>query len=395
MKKLIIFILITAICCSYVLGCKPKTNSEGNSTSESESLTESEKESVSESEKDSVSESQSESEEENTPTVSTVPEEVTDKKIISQLLAYDFNFFDPAPGSNVSVGYIVDNSLGYLSKFDTFLTEYLPIYEDYYFVYLKESLISSYATYLKENEEILKSNSSNVTWGNVEDENIINGKYLLAHRVLKGSNEDVKVYKCNDLQKISLKKDGYQMVFCSKIKPAIIKKNLSTKEALNNKIYIYEMTKLNYLAQENKFEFLSNKFFGTSISTSFVGEQLELLLTEYGKAECYYLGTESAYNGDRIIPTVKVAEVDGKKCVKLPRYYCRYNEEKGLSEWIDVLDEKIDLYEIYFIPHMNLAMFTPHKEKLRDAYICDVEGSESNSCRRGLYDFDKVCEIIR
>ena len=290
MKRLILLVLITVICCSCVFGCTTVTGNEGNSTSESESLTESEKESVSESEKDSisenenltesekestsesekdsVSESQPESEEENTPTVSTEPEEVTDKKIISQLLAYDFNFFDPAPGSNVSVGYIVDNSLGYLSKFDTFLTEYLPIYEDYYFIYLKESLISSYVTYLKENEEILKSNSSNVTWGNIEDENIVNGKYLLAHRVLKGNNEDVKVYKCNDLQKMALKKDGYQMVFCSKIKPAIIKKNLSTKEALNNKIYIYEMTKLNKLRYYDKFTCAKEKKM-KSIITSF------------------------------------------------------------------------------------------------------------------------------
>ena len=119
-------------------------------------------------------------------------------------------------------------------------------------------------------------------------------------------------------------------------------------------------------------------------------------MTEYGKAECYYLGTESAYNGDRIIPTVKVAEVDGKKCVKLPRYYYyRYGKEPDSFEWVDVLDEKVDLYKICYITYENLAMFTPHKGKLRDAYICDLPEEDNTSYRWGLYDFEKICEIIR
>ena len=100
------------VCCSCVFGCTTVTNKEGNSTE---------------------------------------PEEVTEEKIISQLLAYDFNFGDQKPGSDVSVGWLVDNSTSPYDEFDTFLTEYLPEYEDYYFVCLKESLISSYATYLKEN----------------------------------------------------------------------------------------------------------------------------------------------------------------------------------------------------------------------------------------------------
>ena len=168
MKRLILLVLIMVVCCSCVFGCTTVTGNVGNSTSESESLTESEKESVSESEKDSisenesltesekestsesekdsVSESQPESEEENTPTVSTEPEEVTDEKIIERLVSYDFDIRLPADGSHRSIRHLWDGtspdimyegSFNEKDGYDTFLVEYQPESDDYYFIYLK------------------------------------------------------------------------------------------------------------------------------------------------------------------------------------------------------------------------------------------------------------------
>ena len=88
----------------------------------------------------------------NTSSIDTTkPVEVTEAKLINDFVSYDFAYSIFAPGKTANIKELWNNAVDFygVDAFDTFLIDYLPEGDDYYFVYLKKDLINSYIKYLK------------------------------------------------------------------------------------------------------------------------------------------------------------------------------------------------------------------------------------------------------
>ena len=406
MKRLILLVLIMVVCCSCVFGCTTVTGNEGNSTSESESLTESENESVSE--KESVldsenlteSEQTSESEKESAPTI--FPEEVTDVKTVERLIGIDLTY-EYIPTLLTTSVRMIDMWDGNGKKnIDTFLVEYLQTTQNYYFIYLRKNLINDYAKYMEEyekkkQEEYAKDYYNVYQFEKFDNQNVIDGKYLFAHIQANGSLNDIKVFKCDNLDTISFTYDDYQLVLCERVKPAIVKQNLSTKRRLNSPFTIYKRQTLIYDEMANQLEendldwdnIVSRK---AGVSFDYVGQMIETYGVEYEKIKyCYYhiLGRETL--GGQSSPKVEVVNDENQKYVILPRYVANGYDDNGLRVWVDFLDEEYDFNKLFFVD-----VFGKYRSEFKNAFVKICENSDETKIKiYGFYDYDKVIEIIK
>ena len=71
--------------------------------------------------------------------------------------------------------------------------------------------------------------------------------------------------------------------------------------------------------------------------------------------------------------------------------------EINSNVWIDLLDEKVDYTYFKFAPYFELNVFSSDIETFKNAFMCittdEVEFEYPNTIY-GLYDFEKICEII-
>ena len=329
----------------------------------------------------------------NTSSIDTTkPVEVTEAKLIKDFVSYDFAYSIIAPGKTANIKELWNNAVDFygVDAFDTFLIDYLPEGDDYYFIYLKKDLINSYIKYLKEYVQTKEGQKYRGNFYELDNPYIMDGKYLFAHKILEGSYEDVKVYKCNNLEKVSIIDDGYQMVFCGKTKSAIIKANISRKEEINRDITIYRREIIVYSEKEKGFEVIEE--YRKDTLHFYEGERLVLCRKGIENLDCLY---GPKYNdckewgsfGDYTLPKANVTVVDGKKYVPLPRYYPTYVEEFQTNVLVDLLDMNFNfLYKKRSNPYVD------NKEEFIDACV-SIDSNVAGTIYY-LFDFDKVCEII-
>ena len=163
----------------------------------------------------------------------------------------------------------------------------------------------------------------------------------------------------------------------------------SKKEEINNNVNIYRSQELTYIKEGNKFETYFSKVFKND-DYFYVGEKLVLAKEEYGAVEYLYAPNED-FSKSYYLPTLDVLVIDGKKYVELTRYYRVTIKEVGWNAWVDLLDENVDFYYSSGLNFKNI--YGCYKSEFKEAFVKISDCGEYSIM--ALYDFDKVCEIIR
>ena len=346
------------------------------------------------------------------------PVEVTDEKLVQEVTSSDFNYviknFNPVDYSFLWEGrsYTKEYSLRsngsqYNKKeIDTYLLEYLPVTNDYYFVYLKTEMIRKCMDYM---EEYLKSYDSSdyyePEFSRFSNQDVIDGKYLYAYNQMN-LTDGLKVYKCDNLETVKFSLNEYQMVYCARTKPMIIKSNLSTKVDVNKQLTIYKREVLSFEKEKCVvgYEYIDDtkteKEYA-NLDFDYVGEMIECYEVSTTNKDCLYypvLGSFEYYNNCYdLMPKIKVIVEDGKKYLDLPRY---------TSMMTNRTDSTVDLimagplYEEDYKSFMITNYFGPYRDEFSNAYVKGYKRDYRDengylveeNCY--LYDYEKVVEII-
>ena len=312
--------------------------------------------------------------------------EIKDEIILKELSDYNFSYSYETPGTELSYnhmwdGYDLNNKFGPSFKKEerlySFLTEYHQKEEGYYLLYLKKDALESSLDYMKEYEIYEYDYDPNYHFTKYDEETVIDGKYLFGHQKLntKEKNsvqEDIKLYKANDLNDIPLKVGDYQLVLCAQNKKAIIKENFSTSSSINKEISLFKRIPISLKDGEAKNYVLNLDRIEPSVSIlfDFVGKTCEVFPLDYEKMTYSYypvLGMNNFMN----IKTVRssIINKDNKDYFLLPRY--EGNE--------DLLDPSTDF-------STSQDVFGDHKNAFLKAYAMsgDVIGESEEA---GLYDY--------
>ncbi len=175
-------------------------------------------------------------------------EQIDDKEIIKKLIGIQLDYSIGGYGFNIDYTYLwdgIDSSIkdgllkGEISKDNygrgyTYLTEYLEKSNDYYLIYVKKSYITENKDKLDEGEKYNRDFYEACLFSDPNEINKIDGKHLYCFRKVDYTEEDVKVFKTNNLEEIKLYLDNYQLVLCAESKEILVKENVSTGEKLEN-----------------------------------------------------------------------------------------------------------------------------------------------------------------
>lgn len=248
----------------------------------------------------------------------------------------------------------------------TYLLNYREKKNDFYFVYVKENCLSSLREYAS---TYLDSESRSYKYNNVQfnmDENIVDGKYVLAAQKLE--NDCMMVVQSNDIESQKFKRDGYQLALCLEGTSVTIEQNASVKKSINKNVTMFEKIELIWDEESGlKREEEPN--------ASYVGEKLEVYPTGFENMDCLYSPVMGFAN--TIYCQTVTAEIHSEG-VLLPR----------LMGGIDLLsdDSKLNKYE---------DVYCDYKNEFLDAFLGYAEEYSSGNNKYAYFDTQKVLNILK
>ena len=325
--------------------------------------------------------------------------EILDDTIKNGLFNYEFGYEFYTPGGQLSYNFLwdgYDENNKYGPKFSketrlyTYLTEYKEVEEQFYLIYIEKSEIYSHLDWFIKYEMSNAPDHQNYHFTSHELEKIIDGKYLFSYRQFNEKISDkLKFYTVSDLDEIKFEIDGYQLVFCSIGKNAIIKENLSTTEKLDKNIKIFKRYTIQFENnnsaptyyvfdnfEANNENIVTNRF-------DYVGEVIEVFFQSYEDMLC----CNSPVFGMKECPWINCIRVNvvyhnNQKCVLLPRYIVLTSGDIDLLSY----DSEFGIEE---------DVFGNYKEAFREALIEDANSYKNGLYLMSLYDYESVADIIK
>lgn len=327
-------------------------------------------------------------------------EQIDDKEIIKKLIGIQLDYSIGGYGFCIDYTYLWDGVhckvkdgllKGEISKENcgrgyTYLTEYLEKSNDYYLIYVKKNYINENKDKLDEGKNYIRDFYEACLFSDPNEINKIDGKYLYCFRKVDYTEEDVKVFKTNNLDEIKLYLDDYQLVLCAESKEILVKENVSTGEKLDCtklmfKRKLIEIGENEYFLKEYSVEVDESIEMIDENDFDYVGEMLEFHYEKYYINEKYLIFPVSKHNYFYFgFETAKVLTLENERYVLLPRY------TKGGSDLLEENDyENID---------MNIMIFGDYKEEFKKAFY-KITDEVLSSCIMGLYKYEDVTDVIK
>lgn len=319
--------------------------------------------------------------------------EITDQKVINAIKNVDLDYQLVVPGNQLPYKLLWGNegqeesTANSSEGYSTYLTEYKPVSSEYYLVYLPESTVNGYFTWLKSYEQKNAVNSNNYHFSKYDDDSVIDGKYFYCYQKLaNSSSENLKFYKASELKDISFKVDGYKLVLCMQKKQAVIKENLTAVKQLNKEVAFFSKCELKFVDQNGApepyifrgYEQYNQKRIAADFN--YVGEKIEAFRSYYETVDAVHFLKRGDSSSVLNVEAKVVTEGDFGKCVLLPRY------ELENGKKIDLLSESTDFA-------LREDVFGSLKPQFLNAFIAEA-GEQSSAEIKGLYDYEKVVKII-
>ncbi len=317
---------------------------------------------------------------------------INDKKLKEAVINFDLDYKLFEPGTELSFNYLwqaYDTYNKFGPKIDkdnrliTYLIDYQNIEDDFYSIYLRKSDISTLETWFS---TFHQKNSTDVNnYHFVEDEKVIDGKYLLAAQ--QNNVTEFVVSKCNSLNEMPYETNNYQMVICLKKKKLSIEKNVSKGKIINKSLFAFHRVALRYDSNQKKLQdyiFVTPEKNNVSIvenQFNYIGKTLGVYPTQFENIDNLYfprLGLLNYYLN--LQKTIDVIVTQNKEVI-LPRFLVSGDKT------IDLLDKNAS------IPIDSDDVFRNYKDMFLEAYI-DKENEKQGNYIYGRYDLIKVLEII-
>ena len=329
------------------------------------------------------------------------PVELDNPEKLAEILTYDFECKVYATQkSDRDFLYLWNiektNDLPTDKNYYSYMIEYGEQNSDFYLVYLKSERIAECRQYLEEyyNARVDEKNFKNNYYFTPQHDNeaVVDGKYLFAFVNLGGKAEDLKLCKASDITQAALHlADGWQLVFCVKERSALLMENMSTGKLINKDMTVYASLALEYndAGQVRDLQDKNNvqQYVDTCFDRSATLVQLYPEKIEEMTVLCH---PQDGWTGEEawlVRVYISVVEKDGIKYFALPKYH-QYGG-KG----------KFDLFGDF---DGDDVIFGTKETEFYDAYVRMPEEGEFSGVPLGyylylfgLYDYDKVCELLR
>lgn len=264
---------------------------------------------------------------------------------------------------------------------DCHLYEYYENDPSYYLIYLKGSLISKYKRNFKENNDVSEQ------FSDINNEKIVDGKYLFQHQIENNENLLNGVYflKVDSFNDIQFKINNYKLIFCYQKKNIKAIKDVTKNIDESKNITLYTRINLDFNGNELKRYQLSNTILQSYLDLfdyrfNFEGEVLDINFSDNESQSFRIYNTLNDY-----FVTQYISSYEGKKTVLLPRYWLSGNK------YIDILVERdyTEIGEIFY-------NYYP-KEEFKNALVSDVKYDEGNKdeYRYAHFDYEKIKTIVQ
>ena len=328
---------------------------------------------------------------------SVAPQEVTDPTIREQVLDFDFAMTKKKLFGDMATFFDAEvfDEMPKTATVNAYLTEYFAPDNGFYLVYMPIEYVDDCIKFLDDNLWQIRVESSNsYRFTENSEERVVDGKYLFAYLRMGGDTSLLKVCKANSLMQLAYHfGDGYQLVHCSKTKRAVIRENVNTQETLNKEITVYARHTIRFY-QEVFTPFIYGEYLGwigMENDYNFEGMLLTLYPNEYETMDFTCLKVEGWRERHwQTYCDIDVIIENGQMVCVLPNGREGFNgdfftgDKDALNNKYNVFGSRADLFEAAYIRPLT------DNEGRSYSYWDGGPGYTF-----GLYDYYKVCEIIR